>query len=52
MRRALGIAAGAGAGFADDRIEPALTLAEGGAVDCPVFECLSCFACALERIWS
>lgn len=32
---------GAGAGFADDRIEPALALAEAGAVDALVFECLA-----------
>jgi hypothetical protein len=32
---------GAGAGFADDRIEPALALAEAGAVDYLVFECLA-----------
>lgn len=32
---------GAGAGFADDRIEPALALAESGAVDVLVFECLA-----------
>ena len=32
---------GAGAGFADDRIEPALALAESGAVDYLVFECLA-----------
>jgi hypothetical protein len=39
MTRALRI--GAGAGFADDRIEPALALAEAGAVDYLVFECLA-----------
>lgn len=32
---------GAGAGFADDRIEPALAMAEAGAVDVLVFECLA-----------
>ncbi len=32
---------GAGAGFADDRIEPALAMAEAGAVDYLVFECLA-----------
>ncbi len=32
---------GAGAGFADDRIAPALAMAEAGAVDFLVFECLA-----------
>lgn len=32
---------GAGAGFADDRIAPALAMAEAGAVDYLVFECLA-----------
>ena len=32
---------GAGAGFADDRIEPAVAMAEAGAVDYLVFECLA-----------
>lgn len=32
---------GAGAGFADDRIAPAVALAESGAVDYLVFECLA-----------
>src|SRR3546814_12604451 len=32
---------GAGAGFADDRIEPAVALAASGAVDYLVFECLA-----------
>jgi len=32
---------GTGAGFADDRIEPAAALAEAGAVDVLVFECLA-----------
>ncbi|MEQ8367347.1 MAG: acyclic terpene utilization AtuA family protein [Roseicyclus sp.] len=39
MRRSVRI--GAGAGFADDRIEPALAMAEAGAVDVLVFECLA-----------
>jgi hypothetical protein len=32
---------GAGAGFTDDRIAPALAMAEAGAVDYLVFECLA-----------
>jgi hypothetical protein len=32
---------GAGAGFADDRIEPALAMTEAGAIDYLVFECLA-----------
>lgn len=39
MKPALRI--GAGAGFADDRIAPALAMAEAGAVDYLVFECLA-----------
>jgi Acyclic terpene utilisation family protein AtuA len=32
---------GCGAGYAGDRIEPAVELAEKGAIDCLVFECLA-----------
>ena len=35
------IRVGTGAGFSDDRIEPAVELAERGGVDYLVFECLA-----------
>src|SRR3546814_12137067 len=41
---------GAGAGFADDRIEPAVTLAASGAVDYLVFECLAERTTARENL--
>jgi hypothetical protein len=41
---------GAGAGFADDRIEPALALAEAAAVDYLVFECLAERTIARENL--
>jgi Acyclic terpene utilisation family protein AtuA len=34
------IRVGKGAGYSGDRIEPAVELAEKGALDCLVFECL------------
>ncbi|HEY9537315.1 MAG TPA: acyclic terpene utilization AtuA family protein, partial [Kiloniellaceae bacterium] len=41
---------GAGAGFADDRIEPAVALAASGAVDYLVFECLAERTTARENL--
>lgn len=41
---------GAGAGFADDRVEPAAALAEAGAVDYLVFECLAERTVARENL--
>src|SRR4029079_5385360 len=41
---------GAGAGFADDRIEPAVELAERGDLDFLVFECLAERSIALRQL--
>ena len=41
---------GAGAGFADDRIEPAVDLVERGALDFLVFECLAERTIALRQL--
>ena len=41
---------GAGAGFADDRIEPAIDLVERGALDFLVFECLAERTIALRQL--
>ena len=41
---------GAGAGFADDRIEPAVDLVERGELDFLVFECLAERTIALRQL--
>src|SRR4051794_10527392 len=41
---------GAGAGFADDRIEPAIELVERGELDFLVFECLAERTIALRQL--
>src|ERR1700761_8643104 len=47
MRR---VRVGTGAGFADDRIEPAADLAENGRLDYLVFECLAERTIALAQL--
>ena len=44
------IRVGTGAGFSDDRIEPAVDLAERGALDYLVFECLAERTIARENL--
>jgi hypothetical protein len=46
----LSVRIGAGAGFADDRIDPAVDLAERGALDYLVFECLAERTLALAQL--
>ena len=41
---------GAGAGFADDRLDPAIDLAERGELDFLVFECLAERSIALRQL--
>lgn len=50
MSAARPVRIGAGAGFADDRIEPAVALAASGAVDYLVFECLAERTTARENL--